>query len=313
MEATKRILAVAVGPQRDTLIQSVGGLSGVRPYIEGLIDGLSRLNRNIGTDYEISYREHPQLDGKSTVAQEAFKSADGKTNDIIFGMSTTVARAAHGATQSTPIVCIVSDLRAEGLSRAKNVTGISGRRSQTAGDCFLRFLATVPTLKQVAVLHKARYGPSERSLKLIKAAASKRGITIKTLAVKSREEIEQKLSALPTRRLSDPATLGVLVLPVDICLSASPSIIEIAQGKKNIPTFYPVPDWVRPRLPSALGAYGVSQRRCGELMAEYTEKILWSNSSPKDLKVKEAPDSMLEWVVSAEAARALNIALPKII
>jgi hypothetical protein len=48
-------------------------------------------------------------------------------------------------------------------------------------------------------------------------------------------------------------------------------------------------------------------------MAEYTEKILWSNSSPKDLKVKEAPDSMLEWVVSAEAARALNIALPKII
>src|SRR5215470_4507223 len=108
----KTILAVAVGPKKDRVIRSKIGLDGVRPYIEGLIDGLAGLNRHIGTDYEIDYRER-ELDelGSKAGAAEAFKA--NSEHCAIFGMSTTVVRAAQGVTKSIPVVGIVSDPKAE--------------------------------------------------------------------------------------------------------------------------------------------------------------------------------------------------------
>ena len=77
--------------------------------------------------------------------------------------------------------------------------------------------------------------------------------------------------------------------------------------------FYPVPDLVNSKLPSALGAYGVSQRKCGELVAEQIEQIVWQHVSPKSLKVKEAHDDHFEWVVSGDTAKALNIKVARVI
>ena len=219
-------------------------------------------------------------------------------------MSTTVVKAAARFSKSIPIVGIVSDYKAEGLGSAKNYFGVSGRRSQTAGECFERFLATVPTLRRVYVLHKPKYPPSERALKLVKAAAKKRGVTVTTLAVKSHADIKAKLSKLPKRDLNKPAAMGLQVLPVDVSLSAAPMIIELAQKDKNIPTFFPVTDWVKSELPSALGGYGVPQRTCGELMAMYVGQLLWPVSGTPQPKVTEAPSKAFEWVVSRAAAKA---------
>jgi ABC-type uncharacterized transport system substrate-binding protein len=74
-----------------------------------------------------------------------------------------------------------------------------------------------------------------------------------------------------------------------------------------------VPDLVKDKLPSATGAFGVSQRKCGELVAEHVDQIVWQNVNPKSLKLKEAGDDAFEWVVSKDAARALNLKLPRII
>lgn len=313
MAEMKRILAVAVGPQRDLHIRAKGDLSGVRPYVDGLIEGLARRGHQVGADYEIDYRERPQPDFQKGLAANTFKANDGAQHQTIFAMSTTVVRGAQGVTKTIPIVGVVSDPKAEGFHRAKNITGISARRSQTAGKCFERFLATVHTLKQVRVLHKPGYGPSERALKLVKAAAKKRGVTVKPVPVKSREDIEKKLAAMPKRDLKKPADAGILVLPVDVCLGAARLIIDVAQGQKNLPTFFPVTDWVTSMRSSALGGYGVPQRKCGELMAGYVDKILWGYTNPGALPVEAAGDDAFEWAVSREAAKALNIELPRVI
>jgi ABC-type uncharacterized transport system substrate-binding protein len=315
MGEMKRILAVAVGPDKDLLIRSKSSLGEVRPYIEGLVEGLASLDHQLGTDFEIDYRQRSQYDLENTrAAASALKAEPGAHHDLIFAMSTTALRAAKGLAGSAPIVFpSVSDHKADGFSRLGNATGISAKRSQTAGDCFERFLATVPTLKQVRVLHKPGYSPGDRALKLVKAAAKKRGVVVTTVAVKSHQDIEKKLSAMSKRDLKKPADVGILVLPVDTCLSAAAMIIEIAQGRKNLPTFFPVTDWVKPRLPSALGGYGVPQRKCGELAAEHVDQILWSNAKAGSLKVKTADDDTFEWVVSGDAAKALNIKLPHVI
>ena len=57
MKKMMRILAVAVGPQKDQLIRANGRMVGVRPYVHGLIAGLADRKHKIGTDFEIDYRE----------------------------------------------------------------------------------------------------------------------------------------------------------------------------------------------------------------------------------------------------------------
>jgi ABC-type uncharacterized transport system substrate-binding protein len=313
MNGVKRIVAVAVGPQRDSLINVETTPTDIRPYVVGLIAGLAKSGRKIGVDYEIDYKERSQLDLTNENATAVFAGADQTPYDLIFAMSTNVVRAAKDTGAATPIVGVVSDSRAEGLHRARNITGISAQRSQTAGQCFEHFLATVPTLKRVRVLHKPGYGPSDRSLKLVKAAAKKRGVTVQVVTIKTRDDIEKKLKAMTKRNRDKPAELGVLVLPVDVCLGAAQLIIDLAQGQKNLPTFFPVTDFVRRNAQGALGGYGVPQHTCGVLMAEYVDHILWGLAEPRALKVANAGTDDFEWVVSSEAAKALNVGIARVI
>jgi ABC-type uncharacterized transport system substrate-binding protein len=304
---------VAVGPQKDLLIRSNDGLSEVRPYIAGLIDGLAARKRYLGTDYEIDYREREphHLEDKKVKAT-AFTARSESGHDLIFPMSTTALLAATDVPGSTPIVFpSVSDHKADGMTSRRNATGVSARRSQTAGECFIRFMATVPTLKEVRVLYRPRYKPAERALKLVKAEAKKRKVNVKPTPVASRSDVEERIAAMPKRNPQKPAEIGVLVLPVDICLGAAPRIIELAQGGKNLPTFFPITDCVKSSLPSALGGYGVPQHRCGELAAEHVDRILWGDTKAKTLAVTAAPDDAFDWAISRAAAHALNIPLPR--
>jgi len=315
MAKMMRILAVAIGQTKDQIIRENDRLEGVRPYVLGLMDGLADLKHEIGTDFEIEYRQRLSKDlANGSTAADVFKPTPGTENHLIFAMSTTVLRAAKGATSSTPIVYpSVSDLKADKIKRGTNTTGVSARRSHTAGECLVRFLATVPTLKEVRVLHKKGYPPSERALKLVTAVAKKKGVKVTPVNIQSHQDITTKLSALPKRDLKKPAELGILVLPIDVCLGAAPMIIQLAQQKKNIPTFFPITDFVKHELPSALGGYGVPQHKCGTLAAPYVDRILWRNAKPASLAIIQAADDTFEWVVSAAAAKALNIKLPKTI
>jgi len=313
--AMKTILAVAVGPHKDILFDSQASrarLGGARPYIEGLIDGLASRHRQLGTDYVIDYRERDQqtLASNGTAAGVFKLGSESEDGVVIFAMSTTVVQAAQNATQSIPIVANVSEPQGDKVRQASNICGVSGRRSQTAGECFERFLATVPTLKKVMVLHNPNYGPSNRAWDLVQAAANKRGVSASPVLVKSRADIEKMLAEMEARDIQKPAEIGVQVLPVDFCLGAAPRIIEVAQQQKNLPTFFPVTDWVKQDPPSALGGYGVPQRRCGELMSEHVEQILWRNAAVSGLGHKDAPPDAFEWVASRAAAKALNIVLP---
>lgn len=315
----KRILAMAVGKPMDVLIPPVVDLekAGVRPYIGGLIDGLAHRGRVLGTDYDIEYRHRWYDDLESRKAFEV----KTKNFDLIYAMSTTVVRmAAPAAKAFKPVVPIVfpnvSDYGAEYLVNEGIATGFSARRSQTADECFERLLATIPTLKEVIVLHKKEYDPSDLALDLVQTAQEKmhKNLKLTILEIDQHEEIKEKFSNLPQRDLETPADRAILVLPVDLFFGAAPEIIDLAH-KINIPTFFPVTDWVKASLPSALGGYGVPQRKCGERTAEHVDQILWYEKAVGNLPpVMDATEDDFEWVVSSAAAgiKALNIPLSNI-
>ena len=313
MAERKRILAMAVGPERSATLRKKSVAGNVRPYIAGLISGLASHGKRIGQDYEIDYRERPKLDGKKSDAIEAFKPSLTAPHDLIFGMSTTVVRAARLATKNIPIVGVVSDNKAEGFGAARNITGISARRSQSADQCLESFLATVPSLTRIFVLHKRGYGPSERALKLVKTVAKKHDVGVRVVAVRTRADVARKLPKLPKQKSKTPPTDGLFVLPIDMCLGWTGRIVELSQGRKGIPAFFPITDCVSGKASSALGGRGVPQTHCGALMADYVHRILWRGAKPASLKIAQAGDDAFEWVVSSKAAKALNVKIPHVV
>jgi ABC-type uncharacterized transport system substrate-binding protein len=307
-----RILAVAAVETGKTTDRGIKASTDVdptvvRPYINGLIDGL--LPRKLGQDYDIWYRHilHSAKSGSS------FGPGHDKVpNDLIFAMSTQVAQLAVQFTkpQTSPTPIVFPNVSHPdtyiGNPLPNNVAGVNAQRSQTAGTCFADFLQTVPTLQTgtVAYLRCKGYPPSDDAEQMILVAAQQfPNVTLKAVDVTDQQDLKNQLSNLP-------ACDGLQVLPIDFCFGAAGDIINTVQGK-NLPTFFPIPDWVQPKPPQkpALGAYGVSQYNCGYLAANIVTQIAWAGVSPSTIGAQLAPPGSFDWLVSQSAANTLNIAL----
>jgi hypothetical protein len=324
-----RIIAVAVANEnREITIKTRRDLRElrrlkVRPYLRGLVQGLAARGKKLKADYTLEFRQ--RRPGAMNTAQ-AFGSP--VAGDVVFCMSTTVVKAAADvflptAVPPIPIVGVVSEPTVETngagttFNNIANLCGISAKRTQRAGDCLERFLRAVPTLTEVKVLarNNNEYPPSDRALQAVTTAGSQRGIRCPALQFSDVGQMETALDNLPTRDTDDPPTIGVLVLPIDMCLGHAQDIIDIVQGEKKLPLFFPVPDWVKADASGALGGYGVPQRACGELMAERVSVIWRSNNVVPPapfVRWVDAPDDTFQFAVSAAVASAdeLNIDIP---
>jgi hypothetical protein len=324
--AAKMILAVAIADHPDeTRISSWKSLRGlrrmkIRPYLRGLVQGLDELNERLGEDYVIHFRQRDA----ANLNAAAFRNPEGGPY-VIVCMSTTVVKAAAAAfppATAQPIVGVVSEPVQEQVATTANLCGITARRVQTADNCFRRFVRAVPTLTEVKLLHKAGYGPSDRARDKVQAAANamRNPISISDVPVTTAAALMTALQSLPQRDLEAeppaPATVGVLVLPVDVCLGHAQEIIDYVQQDRGLPTFFPVPDWVRPDASGALGAYGLSQRRSGALMAQQVKEI-WDAGDvvPNFATVNDrwipASRHEFEFLVSTAVADELNIRLKR--
>jgi ABC-type uncharacterized transport system substrate-binding protein len=302
--ATKTILALAVGdPKASQLIDHPNKLPGVRPYISGLIDGLAKCGWQLGTDFDIDYR-HNWLD--HIVKGTAFKELPDDAA-LIYAMSTRVLRAAGDHTDGIPIVFpSVSRPDGEPHVQSGRATGFAALRAQSAGDCFDKFLKSVPGLQQVIILNFDEHEPGDNALKLVIAAAKKNGVDPHPITVLSHPDLLDKLSTLPRRGQGEPATCGVHVLPVDMFFGATREIIKTVQEEKNLPAFFSVTDWVSEARGGAFGGYGVPQYKCGQKTAQHVQQILGSPGAEFP-KVVVAQKEDFEWAVSAAAAAALGI------
>jgi hypothetical protein len=328
--AVKKIVAVGVAEDRgndEAVIGSGKRSKGikkmkVRPYIQGLIQGLDALGQRLGPDYVIHFRQREVAN--LNAATFARPGGTGGAPYVIFCMSTNVVRAAANvfpAASNQPIVGIVSEPSIEraGTPAAPggifdtltNICGISAQRSQTSDACYERFLRAVPTLRTVHVLHMPNYGPSERALTLVRnAVAPPQQLDVVNL--RDAAHLMQDLNPLPQQDPDSATNHGVLVLPIDVCLGHAQEIIDFVQQGKGMPAFFPVPDWVRSDASGAFGAYGLSQRQCGMLMAERVQAI-WANNGTVPgggfARWKTAPKEAFDFLVSAAVADDQNIQL----
>jgi hypothetical protein len=275
----KTILAVAIGKpsNNQVLTAAPSSTSLVRPYINGLISWLATqtdnpqpdpdnplTKYNIGTDYKIDYRECDlgDLAGVFTTA--------GPTADLLFCMSTTVARAAAAFTTTKPIVAIVSDPFSETFGA--NVYGASAGRDRLVRHALRQFRRKNPQrLTKIYALHREGYTPSTKS----KAWLGNNRVVL--WPVLDSESIQVRIQAALDE---NPATakIGFLILPADRFFGAAPDIVSWTGDK---PTFWTTPDFPRNPAPGSFGGYGYPQAVCGQFLAERVAGI-WTSEDAHD-------------------------------
>jgi hypothetical protein len=298
--APKTIFAVAIGESLNPPnlnppipINTDPPPAGVRPYIQGLITGLKNNGFAIGSgaDYVISYQQC--TDGELT---KVFK---GNPNpDVVFCMSIRVVKHAQPIYRATPIVGVVSDHTAYA---GTNITGFSAKRFQSALDGYNNFLKTVQRLTAIYVLHHSGHDPSINALKSIQQAYPAGPYAPHVVPVKEGLNIIAELN-----RNNIPKTAGVFVLPVDRCFGEADDIISW-QNQKQVPTFWPVTDWVNSGPSGALGGYGVPQDYCGQRMGAKVA-FIWKNGGAIP-PFEDCKQTDLQWIASRNTAGALQVTL----
>jgi hypothetical protein len=270
----KIVLAVAVGPSTKDAEFDVPtpDLRNARPYIKGLVEWLGDQNKTnpgppppnlpryvCGTDYKIVYRERDV----GNLAQ-AFQNV---TPDLIFCMSTSVAKAAQTAAPATmPIVAIVSEPQSENLNA--NVRGVSAKRDGGAVQQLREFIRLSPqsnpskSFERIFVLHRKGYNPSLRALNAIIDEDSITSVVVPDSATIA--QVEAIVRGIP-----EDQRHGVLVLPADRFFGWAR---EITVWTRSMRTFWSAPD-----LPlDAFGGFGFPQETCGRHMARVVAMI-WKN------------------------------------
>jgi hypothetical protein len=301
------IRAIAVGRGSiDTQFDAQhSDLSGVRPYIKGLVDWLSLApnakttpkpdaslrNFILGSDFVIEYRER-----EVQSMQDAFTGAENA--DVLFCMSTFVGTEAikwrknHQPRLETPTVVITSDpSQFDGESQ---VCGVSALRPQLASVSLRKFKQAQSTLTKILLLHRQNYAPSEQAKKTLGGIHP----AVQLVVVKDSDDPSAAVSSF---RSLVPAneTHGLFVLPADRFFGWAKEIQAAADAAGNhgsaMKTFWSTTDWPT----NSYGGYGFPQNVCGRYMAERVASIWESNLNevpdpafitvdPSEIKLKPA-------------------------
>src|SRR5262249_11063119 len=134
------------------------------------------------------------------------------------------------------------------------------------------------------------------------------GVTVTPVDVATADDIHSALNSMAARDVQETATVGILVLPADVCFSVAREIISVAQPQKKLPTFFSVTDWVLTDHPTALRGSGVPRDgtavHCADRVGHQRE--MGNVPAPR---VHDVHSGELRWLASRAAARALNVSL----
>src|SRR5262249_10385027 len=223
----------------------------------------------------------------------------GMKVDIVVASGGAAARAARGATNTLPTVCIAGDLLWMGLVNSLahpggNVTGFNTLSVDLAVK-WLEFLkAAVPALARVAVLFDPLPG---RQRQQVEPTAPRLGLKGVTLEARSRDDIDRAFERAARERVG-----GIVVVASPLFAEYKAQIVADAE-KHRIPAMYEHRDFVEA---GGLISYGSDLRVVFGRAAIYVDKIL-KGARPADLPV--AAPSEVHMAINPESTKAVRLTI----
>ncbi len=289
----------AQSPRHRVAVLTPGGA--FSPALEGFREGVAQLGYQEGKDIALLVED---AQGEvASLASRAAKIVEAKP-DVIFTVSTAPTAAAKQATTTIPIVfAFVADPLRSGFiasyaSSQNNVTGITSYAGLLTGKRLEILQEIAPGIKRVLVLVAPQEKVAEMSFQFLTEAAPKFGIELLRHDVSSKEELEQKLKAVPKGAVDaiyyNPSNL------VGACLD-----LLVRKAKEDrIPLAVTDLSMVQQ---GALVSYGPDMRLLGTQAAKLVAKIL-KGEKPSEMPI-QTPEQ-LPLAINLSTAKAIGLDIP---
>ena len=296
-------MPLAARAQPSGKLPRIGYLSPVaQPRDEAFRQRLQELGYVERTNIFIDYRfAEGKFDRLPALAEELVRLEV----DVIVTAVTQASLAAKHATRTIPIVfAAVSDPLGTGLvaSLARpeaNVTGTSAMSSDVVGKSLELLREAAPRVSRVAVLWNPDNAIFQaQMLRDLQLAASRLGIELRTIVVRSPDEFEPAFVKVADAQagalmmLSDPAYTPYLA-----------QLIGFA-NRSRLPAMYNVREYA---VAGGLMSYGSNFTTLFRRAADYVDKIL-KGAKPADLPVEQP--TKFEFLINLKTAKAFGLTVP---
>jgi putative tryptophan/tyrosine transport system substrate-binding protein len=272
------------------------------PALGGLREGLAQLGYQEGKN--LTFMVEDAQGEVASLANRATSIVEAKP-DVIFTISTAPTIAAKQATTTIPIVFVfVADPLRSGLvasyaSSQNNVTGISTYAGPLSGKRLELLQEIVPGVKRVLVLVAPQESVAEVSFQLLAEAAPKLGIELLRHDVTRKEDLEQRLKAVPKGAVD-----AIYYVPSNLVGAHIELLIHKAK-EDRIP-LAAAENSMAER--GALIAYGADLRLLGIQAAKLVTKIL-KGAKPSEMPI-QTPEQLL-LTINLTTAKAIGLDIPR--
>ncbi|MGF1742095.1 ABC transporter substrate-binding protein [Vibrio profundum] len=266
---------------------------------QGLLDGLKAKGYQEGKNLKFEYKT---AQGNPAIAVQIARQFVGEHPDVLVGIATPSAQALAAATRNIPIVftAVTDPVGAKLVKQfthpGSNITGLSDLSPIEQHVQLIKQI--LPNAKTIGVVYNPGESNSVALLKLLKASASKHGLTvIEATALKS-ADVQSATQAIAAK--SD-----VIYAPTDNTVASALEGMIIAANQAKTPVFGGATSYV---AQGAIASLGFDYYQVGVQTANYVAAIL-GGAQPGSLDVKVATGSDL--LVNTSVAKKLGITLPQ--
>jgi putative ABC transport system substrate-binding protein len=223
--------------------------------------------------------------------------------DVIVASGTPPTRALQKATNTTPIVMVLtgdpvgSGLVASLARPGGNITGVTNINVDVNAKRVDLLVTTFPKLSRVGALLNPANPTYAANLSALQTASRKAGVTLWPASARTPDEIEGALSRI--RQNAD-----ALIVQTDGLFSTQARQIAEFAAKSSLPTIGP------PEIAGVGGliSYGPNYAWAYRRAANYVDRIL-KGANPAELSVEQP--TKLELVINLKTAKVLGVAIPR--
>jgi putative ABC transport system substrate-binding protein len=298
-------LSVPAAAQQPKKVHRIGYLtirSGAaeKVRLSAFLQELESLGYAEGKNLVIEFRRTPvgQRDKLPELAAELVRLKV----DVIVASSGDVARVAKETTAMIPIVFTVSaDPVGEGIVQSlarpgRNVTGLSDLHGDMLGKRLELLKEVVPSASRIAFLWNSTSSSGPLQLKELQAAAPAFGVTIISLPVTGRDDIDRAFAQMRKERP------GGLVIHGNTLLGSE---VVDRVVKSRVPHIFTTSGNVDA---GALMSYGANHLDLWRRAAILVDKIL-KGAKPADLPVEQP--TKFELVINLKTAKQIGLTIPQ--
>jgi putative tryptophan/tyrosine transport system substrate-binding protein len=299
-------LCASAEAQQPTKIPRIGFLDAGSPATTGhraqaFVQGLRDLGYVEGENIVIEYRwAAGKLESLPALVEDVVRLRV----DVIVSSAAPAIRFAKEQTTTIPIVMAgVTDPVGVGFvtSLARpggNITGLTHLSPDLSGKRLELLKEVVPRLLRAAVLWNPNHPGQPGAFKDTQVAAQALKVTLISMEVRNREEIERALSGMGKER---PQALFELPDPLTFF---NRQLITDFAAKHKLPGMYSFREWVDA---GGLMSYGTSFPDLFRRAATYVDKIL-KGTKPAELPVEQP--MKFEFIINLKAAKQIGLTIP---